>query len=78
MVPAYAVTAELMHTAAGWPPVKTQMAAVNAFAAPSMAWATGLDGSDNACAMSVPDMPANSCGLMLAPDTTKRLSLIHI
>ena len=42
------MTAGLVQTAPGWPPVTRQIGAVNALAEPLTACAIGLDGSDSA------------------------------
>jgi hypothetical protein len=47
-LPRFAVTAGLVQTAPGWPPVTWQIGAVNALAEPLTACAIGLDGSDSA------------------------------
>ena len=52
--------AGVLHTLLGWLPVTVQMAAVMLFAVPSMACATGLDGSFNWAAIWDRDRPCNS------------------
>jgi len=60
--PAAALTPEDRQTLPGWPWVRVQMAAVITLAAPSMSWATALDGSRIAAATCVQLSPASTEG----------------
>ena len=68
--PAAAVTPGAVHTFSGWFPVALQIAAVNTFAEPSIAWASWLEGSLSASAICWWVLPASSWGLYVAPAET--------
>ena len=57
-------------TLLGWFPVTALMAAVMSFAVPSIACATGLEGSDSWAAIWLRDRPWSTWGEKLAPMIT--------